>query len=85
MASGLASVATKAGGPIDIIEDGINGCLVEVDSCKDIADKLKILLEDEDYRVRIAKTGMDRVAYKFSVEEIANRHIEIYSKFIRIS
>ncbi|MDY9921607.1 MAG: glycosyltransferase family 4 protein [Synergistota bacterium] len=85
MASGLASVATKAGGPIDIIEDGINGCLVEVDSCKDIADKLKILLEDENYRVRIAKTGMDRVAYKFSVEEIANRHIEIYSKFIKIS
>ncbi len=85
MASGLASVATKAGGPVDIIEDGINGCLVKIDSCKDIADKLKILLEDENYRVRIGKTGMDTVLHKFSVEEIANRHIEIYSKLKKSS
>ena len=81
MASGLASIATGAGGPLDIIEDGINGCLVEIDSCKDIADKLKILLDDDNKRVRIAKTGMDTVVCKFSVEEIAKRHIEIYSQF----
>lgn len=79
MASGLASIATKAGGPVDIIEDGINGCLVGIDSYKDIADQLRILLEDENFRVRIAKTGMDTVMCKFSVGEIAKRHIEIYS------
>ena len=79
MASGLASVATKAGGPVDIIEDGINGCLVEIDSYKDIADKLKILLKDENYRSRIAKTGVNTVVNKFSVEDIAEKHIQIYS------
>lgn len=81
MASGLPSIATRAGGPIDIIEDGVNGCLVEINSCKEIADKIKTLLDDEEYRDRVAKSGIDMVAHKFSVEEIASRHIEIYDKF----
>lgn len=81
MASGLASVATRGGGPLDIIEDGANGYLVEIDSYKDIADKIIILLDNDGLRAQIARRGSSTVLENFSVEEIANRHIEIYSRF----
>ena len=82
MASGLASIATKAGGPLDIIEDGINGYLVEINSYNDIADKIKLLVEDNNHRMEIANKGVKVVSEKFSVEEIARKHIEVYQKVL---
>lgn len=83
MASGLASIATGAGGPVDIIEDGINGCLVKINSPIDIANKMKILLEDNDFRMKIANKAVETVSKKFNVQDIAMKHIEIYSKFLK--
>lgn len=84
MASGLASVATRGGGPLDIIEDGTDGYLVEIDSYKEIADKIKILLDNESIRAQIAGKGLVSVQKKFSIEEIAKRHIEIYGQFLNL-
>ena len=82
MASGVASVATKAGGPLDIIEDGINGYFVEINSYYDITNKIKLLLEDNDHRIKIANEGIKIVSKKFSVEEIAKKHIAVYQKMV---
>ena len=81
MASGLASIATEAGGPIDIIKDGVNGCLVEINSAKDIAKKIKLLLENDDLKNKIATEGIETVSKKFNVQDIAMKHVDIYGKF----
>lgn len=85
MASGLASIATKAGGPIDIIKDGVNGCLVEINSAKDIAKKIKLLLEDDNLKNKIAVEGIETVSKNFNVKDIALKHIEIYKKIILLN
>lgn len=81
MASGLASIATEAGGPIDIIKDGVNGCLVEINSAKNIAKKIKLLLENDDLKNKIATEGIETVSNKFNVQDIAMKHVDIYGKF----
>lgn len=80
MASGLASIATRSGGPMEIIEDGINGCLVEIDSYNAMSEKISLLLNEDEIKNRIAQKGIETVSKKFNVQDIAVKHIEIYSK-----
>lgn len=81
MASGLASIATRSGGPMDIIEDGVNGYLVEIDSYNAISEKINLLLKEDDIKNRIENKGIETVSKKFNVQDIAMKHMEIYSKF----
>ena len=85
MASGLASIATRSGGPMEIIEDGTNGILIEIDSSNAISEKISLLLNDDEIKNRIAKNGIETVSKKFNVRDIAGKHIEIYSKFKKSS
>jgi glycosyltransferase involved in cell wall biosynthesis len=45
MACRCPAVATRVGGPADVIEDGVNGYLVDVDDVRGLADRLVELLE----------------------------------------
>ena len=58
-------------GPSDIIDDGTNGFLVEPFDLDAMADKLRLLMEDDDLRCKMAENsavGME----KFSEETIMN-------------
>ena len=61
MACGCAVVATDCGGPRDIIKDGENGFLVEVGNINEIVNKVKLLLDNDELRWRIAKKGKETV------------------------
>jgi len=47
MACGCAVVSTDCGGPSDIIENGVNGFLVEVGDTETMVDKIVLLYNDE--------------------------------------
>jgi glycosyltransferase involved in cell wall biosynthesis len=61
MACGCAVVATDCGGPRDIIVDGENGFLAEVGNVKEIVSKIKLLLDNEDLRQRMAKNAIETI------------------------
>lgn len=82
MASGLASIATRAGGPLDIIKDGVNGYLVDVNSSDEIENKMQLLLNNDDIRLKIAQAGMQLVSEKFAVREVVKKHLEVYNKVL---
>ena len=59
-------------GPSDIIDDGVNGFLVKHFDLNDMAEKLKLLMEDDELRCRMshdAAIGME----KFSEETIVKK------------
>jgi glycosyltransferase involved in cell wall biosynthesis len=47
LSCGLVVVASRVGGTIDVIQDGVNGLLVEPGSTQSIVDKLSLVLEDQ--------------------------------------
>jgi glycosyltransferase involved in cell wall biosynthesis len=61
MACGCAVVATDCGGPRDMIKDGENGYLVEVGHVDEIADKVKLLLNNDELRCRIVERAKETV------------------------
>ncbi len=73
MACGCAVVATDCGGPRDVIVDGKNGFLVEVDNVGQLVDRVGQLLTDEVLRTQLmreARTTVGRFTWDKAVEKL---------------
>ena len=55
---GLPVVASSVGGIPDMIEDGVNGMLVEVDDPRDLANKINLLLDDNQLRTKLSQNSI---------------------------
>ena len=65
MAVETPMVATKACGPLEIIEDGVSGMLFESMDAESLQEKVTFLKEDAVRRKKIAKAGKVRVENTF--------------------
>jgi len=79
MNSSLPIVATRAGGIIDVIEDGANGLLVDVKDPEGLAAAQVALLEDPPLRHRISEEGHRR-RLDFSSPKMAELTVKIYEQ-----
>lgn len=57
MMCSVCVVASRSGGPLEIIDDGINGLLFKTFDSDDLADKLILLERDEIFRKTFANAG----------------------------
>ena len=64
MANGICMCATNKAGPLEIIEDGIDGVLFERNS-DDLANKIKILYEDRELKEKLALAGQKKAIEMF--------------------
>lgn len=82
MASGLVPVAAKAGGAPGIIDDGINGILVQPDSSNELAEKVELLLDNNQLRRNMSKNGIIK-ANSFDWELILHNLFKHYEDVIK--
>ena len=68
MAAGKPVIATAAGGILDIIEDGVNGLLVQRKDSKAMAEAILRVISDRDKAERMALAARRHVAEKFTVQ-----------------
>ena len=73
MAAGLPVVTTPISGIPEIVEDGVNGLLVEPDNAEGLADALFRLYTDPGLRARLAAAGESTVRERFDGERLAGR------------
>lgn len=79
MCSGLAVVASDSGGIRDVVRDGYNGLLVEEKNSIELADKIRILLEDEELYSRIVRNSAETAAqYDYNV--LAQKFCSIFNE-----
>jgi glycosyltransferase involved in cell wall biosynthesis len=71
MASGLPVVATNVAGLRDIVQDGINGLLVELEDAEGLAGGLRKLVLDADLRSSMGRAGRKNVEKDFSIQQCA--------------
>lgn len=57
MMCGVCVVASNSGGPLEIIDDGVNGLLFKTFDSSDLAEKLTLLYRDSVFRQAFAKAG----------------------------
>lgn len=80
MASRRAVVAAAAGGPLELIEHGRTGLLVQPGDPDALADALWRLLSNPDERRRLADAGRAHVERNFSLERDARVVEELYRR-----
>ncbi|HZS30083.1 MAG TPA: glycosyltransferase family 4 protein [Gaiellaceae bacterium] len=77
MAAGLAVVAADAGGPVELIEDGVDGLLVPPGDATTLAGALRRLHADPELRRRLGEAARER-SRAFTPERSAAQLLEIY-------
>ena len=78
MAAHTPVVATRKGGVLTIINEGVNGFLIRARNSTEIADVVNLLLTDDKLREKIANAAHKTVVDKFSWEKIAQKMEKIY-------
>lgn len=81
MASGLPVITTNLRALHEFVNDGENGLLAEPKNPEQIADKILMLLEDDELRVRMSKKNKE-VVEKYSWEVIVGRLEGVYKDAI---
>ncbi|MUG43611.1 glycosyltransferase family 4 protein [Paenibacillus woosongensis] len=77
----LALVGTKIGGIAEQIEDGVNGLLVHPEDHLALAGALEKLIADEEYRSRLAGSGLDKAKNCYSLDRVVHELKNIYLQF----
>jgi glycosyltransferase involved in cell wall biosynthesis len=83
MACGVPVVATRCGGPEEIVDDGITGRLVPPNSPGALADAIEALVSDSALRARLGPAGRAVVERKFSLQSMVNGYAGIYDRCVR--
>jgi glycosyltransferase involved in cell wall biosynthesis len=84
MAAGLAVVATAAGGPLELINDGVDGLLYPLSDVDALADILAQLDADPALRERLGRVARTR-AEDFRPGPVAERVQALYAQTLRDS
>jgi len=76
MSAGLPVIAYDCNaGPSEMIEDGKNGFLIPLFDDVEFARKLKLLIEDDDLRVRLGNQAREDIRF-FSIENTGKRFMD---------
>lgn len=84
MASGLPVIATRCGGPEEIIEHDKTGWLVAVNDPVELAAAISMLLRNESLRARLAVEGQVHAINTFSMETLLLQYRRVFAELIDV-
>jgi glycosyltransferase involved in cell wall biosynthesis len=78
MQNGTPVVATHVSGHPEVIEDGRNGFLVDVDQPATLAARCVEILRDPELARRLAEAGRETIARRFGLERQIGEYLDYY-------
>ncbi len=78
MAAGKPVIASAVGGVSEMVVDGETGLLVDSGDETALADRMRVLLDDQDLCLRMGALGHERALHRYSPEVIAQRTVDAY-------
>ena len=78
MAAGLPVVATRVGGVVEIVEEGMSELLVTAQNPQALAEAILRVLLDYELARRLARTGQEHVRSEFTFDRALRRLDQIY-------
>jgi glycosyltransferase involved in cell wall biosynthesis len=68
MQSGVTVIGTNNAGPLEIIDDNETGLLFTMQESKSLAEKVKLLIENEEFKNKLARAGKEKAMKVFDSE-----------------
>jgi glycosyltransferase involved in cell wall biosynthesis len=85
MAAGLPVIVSRAGGNVELVEDGVTGLLVPPEDAPALAAALLQLLRDPQAARHMARRGNDFIIQNFSFERLVSDTDALYTELLRRS
>jgi glycosyltransferase involved in cell wall biosynthesis len=82
MAMGKVVVSSDVAALAEIIDDGVTGLLHKKDNPEDLANKIRLLIEDHDLRERLGKSAREWVVAERDWKVIAKRVDTVYRNLL---
>lgn len=83
MGSGVPLIACAVGGLKEIIEDGVDGLLVEEQNVEELSEAMIRLLEDPAFGQQLADTARAKIVAEYSHFAAAEKYEKIYEKALK--
>jgi glycosyltransferase involved in cell wall biosynthesis len=83
LAQALPLVVTKVGDVPAMVEEGVNGFVVNDRNPSLITDKIKVLLQDKELRKKMGDASLELLKSKFTVEIMTDSILQVYEKALR--
>lgn len=82
MAHGVPTISTSVGGVPQIITNGVDGLLMDVDDSDGLANMLLDLEGDRDRRAKLGGAGRLKIRERFSIEAAIDELVDVYRKLM---
>lgn len=80
MSVGTPVIGSDAGGIPEIIEDGVSGFIFDKFKFEELADKMKIIVENKVRLKQFGDNSINTIKTKFDSMNFAKKYIELYNK-----
>jgi glycosyltransferase involved in cell wall biosynthesis len=84
MACGTPVVATRINGNVDVIDDGVNGILVEPKKPSELTRAILSIIEDEEELKQIGHNGRMKIESYYSWKKIGERYLNIFQEMTKV-
>jgi glycosyltransferase involved in cell wall biosynthesis/peptidoglycan/xylan/chitin deacetylase (PgdA/CDA1 family) len=82
MALSKPVIATSGGGTNEIVVDQKTGFLVEKCNPQILADKIEMLINDQEFSIKLGRAGRERIDNLFTIEKMTSTYVNFYNKLI---
>ncbi|MCB1667803.1 MAG: TIGR03088 family PEP-CTERM/XrtA system glycosyltransferase [Porticoccaceae bacterium] len=83
MATGLPVIATRVGGNPELVEEDVNGLLVDVDDSQQLAKALLKLIEQPELRQGLGQQGLKKVSETFNWQKTVAQYLAVYDEVLQ--
>ena len=82
MVTELPVIATRCGGYQELVTHAENGWLVDVGNPQAIAEGIRLLVEDEKLRMKLARNARTHAVGKYDIKAMLEAYEEIYNGLV---
>jgi glycosyltransferase involved in cell wall biosynthesis len=82
MACGVPVIATRCGGPEEIISEGQDGFLVALDDAREFAHRLRALCADWDLNARLGAAARRTVESRYAAQTAFRPFLQAYDRLL---
>ncbi|HNS71459.1 MAG TPA: glycosyltransferase family 4 protein [bacterium] len=83
MLAGVPIIASDIGGNSDAVENDVNGYLVKPGDISALSEKINILSEDRNLRVRLGNNGRTKALLEFTIDRMLDKYEEVFREILR--
>lgn len=76
-------IGARSGGIVDIIEDGVNGFLIEPGDSEALVRCMHTIMTDRDRRIALSEAGYKKAMAKFSTPVLVNRVFDLFADTVQ--